>query len=93
MNEIDLLKQYYNEHKNEFGIKKIGFFGSFARGDYSNCSDIDIVVELSSPKMYNLVAIKQDLEDVYHRNIDIIRIREHMNPFLKKRIQAEAVYV
>lgn len=93
MSEIDLLKSYYLTHKEVFGIEKIGIFGSVARGEASEISDVDIVVQLSVPKMFNMIAIKQDLEELYHRNIDIVRLRENMNLYLKNRIDAEAIYV
>jgi len=56
-------------------------------------SDIDIVVELNKPDLFYLVDIKQDLEEKFHRPVDIVRYRDRMNAFLKKRIDKEAVYV
>ena len=41
----------------------------------------------------SLVGIKQDLEEVFKRHVDIVRYRDKMNPFLRKRIEKEAVYV
>jgi len=39
------------------------------------------------------IGIKQDLEEKFHRSVDIVRYRDRMNAFLKKRIDKEAVYV
>jgi predicted nucleotidyltransferase len=40
-----------------------------------------------------MIGIKQDIEEKFGRHVDIVRYRETMNPFLKKRIDSEAVYV
>jgi predicted nucleotidyltransferase len=40
-----------------------------------------------------MLGIKQDLEEIFSVSVDIIRYRENMNSFLKKRIDKEAVYV
>ena len=56
-------------------------------------SDIDVVVELGKPDLFYLIGIKQDLEEKFRRPVDIVRYRDTMNGFLKKRIDKEAVYV
>lgn len=56
-------------------------------------SDIDLVVELEELDLLTLVGITQDLEQLLHRPVDIVRYRETMNPFLKQRIDRDAVYV
>jgi len=56
-------------------------------------SDIDIVVKLEKQDLFNMIGIKQDLEDALHTQVDIISYRERMNAFLKQRIDKEAVYV
>ena len=56
-------------------------------------SDIDIVVELKRPDLFHIIGIKQDLEEQLHRSVDIVRYRNKMNGFLRRRIEKEAVYV
>ncbi len=75
------------------GITRIGIFGSLARGEATDASDVDVVVELERPDLLLLVGIKQELEELLQRPVDVVRYREHMNPLLKKRIDREAVYV
>jgi len=76
-----------------YSIKKIGIFGSFAKDKYTEGSDVDIVVELNNPTMFNLIGIKQKIEERLNRKVDIVRIRERMNKYLKRRIEEEAIYV
>ncbi len=87
------LKQYKDSNKTKYGILSLGIFGSYARNQASELSDIDIVVKTESPNPFNLVHIKEDLEKKLKTPVDIIRLREHMNSYLKRHITNEAVYV
>lgn len=96
MNRNDVvlsLRKFKEVNKEKYSIVKIGLFGSAVRNESRETSDIDIVVELSEPDLFKLIGIKQDLEDQFRRSVDIIRYRDTMNRFLKKRIDNEAVYV
>ena len=66
---------------------------SFAKNRMNEGSDIDIVVNLTEQDLFELIGIKQDLEEKLKYPIDIVSYRETMNSFLKKRIDEEAVYV
>ncbi|MCP4622219.1 MAG: nucleotidyltransferase [bacterium] len=90
---ILFLKQFKEKNQTKYKIINLGIFGSASRGDITAQSDIDIVVELKDPDMFNLIGIKQDLEEEFHRPIDIVRYREKMNLFLKRRIDKEVFYV
>lgn len=96
MNRDDIivfLRRYKEKNQDKYGIINIGVFGSASRRAMTEQSDIDIVVELEHPDMFNLIGIKQDLEEELHRSIDIIRYREKMNAYLKRKIEEEAIYV
>jgi hypothetical protein len=56
-------------------------------------SDIDIVIETLEPDLFKIIHIKEELEEIFHRSVDIVRKREKMNPYLKKRIEKDAIYV
>ena len=90
---VKILSKYKNEYAKKYGIEKIGIFGSVARDDIRENSDVDIVVNISEADLFLLVGIKNELEEKLQKSVDIITYRENMNPFLKKRIDGEAVYV
>ncbi len=90
---IQLLKIFKEENKNKYHIKKLGIFGSVAKNRMKEESDIDIVVNLTRQDLFELIGIKQDLEERLKYPINIVSYRETMNSFLKKRIDEEAVYV
>ncbi|MDL1963887.1 MAG: nucleotidyltransferase domain-containing protein [Deltaproteobacteria bacterium] len=93
-NEImQTLRGFIEMNKDKYEIIRIGLFGSAARGSMNEQSDIDVVVELGKQDLFNIIGIKQDLEEQFAKPVDVISYRKKMNQFLKKRIDKEAVYV
>jgi predicted nucleotidyltransferase len=90
---IHTLRGFMDMNKERYEIIRIGFFGSAARDSMNEQSDIDVVVELGKQDLFNIIGIKQDLEEQFFKPVDVISYREKMNQFLKKRIDKEAVYV
>ena len=88
-----LLKQYKNENHIKYGIINLGIFGSYSKDIATDDSDIDIVIETQEADIYKLVHIKDDLEKIFRKSVDIVRNRDKMNPYLKKRIERDAHYV
>jgi predicted nucleotidyltransferase len=75
-----------------YGVTRIGIFGSVARDEPRKNSDIDVVVEMREPDLFYLVHIKETLEKVLQRPVDVIRYRDKMNRYLKARIDKDACY-
>lgn len=89
---LGILKKRKAEFEAAYGVTAIGIFGSLARGEAKPDSDVDVVVEMKKPDLFYMVHIKESLEQDLHCPVDIVRFRERMNPFLKSRIEKEAVY-
>lgn len=89
---IKILRNYKKEVAEQYNILSIGIFGSVARGEAGEESDVDVVVRISEPDLFMLAGIKNDLEERLCKSVDIVTYRDSMNPFLKKRIDREAVY-
>lgn len=90
---IDILRRFKDENGASFSIERLGVFGSFARNTATDESDLDIVVVLPKQDLFNLIGIKQSLEDTFRRHVDVVSYRKQMNPFLKNRIDSEAIFV
>ncbi|MDY0375884.1 MAG: nucleotidyltransferase domain-containing protein [Desulfobacterium sp.] len=90
---LKVLKKKKSVFEKKFGVTSIGVFGSLARNDNKSSSDVDIVVKMSKPDLFNMLHIKEELEADYQTKVDIVHYREKMNNFLKKRIDTEAIYV
>jgi uncharacterized protein len=90
---INVLHKFKDECAERYGILALGVFGSVARDEMGENSDVDVVIRLQKPELFMLAGIKTDLEERLQRPVDIVTYREAMNQFLKKRIYSEAVYV
>ena len=60
---------------NEFGIEQIGYFGSFANGDYREDSDVDILVAFSRKIGWKFFDLKDYLESAIGRKVDLVTER------------------
>lgn len=89
---LRILRKYKAEVAGEYAISAIGVFGSVARGNEQDQSDVDVVIRLEKPDLFMLVDIKQALEERLQRPVDLVAYRDNMNPFLKQKIDNEAVY-
>jgi len=90
---LSYLKEYKALKKEEYHIKSLGIFGSYARGDADENSDIDIVVDFTEPDLLNQVGIMQELREKFHKNVDVVALWKRMSPKLLSRIQRDAIYV
>lgn len=90
-NVLHQLRQYRAELRQRYGVTRIGIFGSVARGEANPDSDIDIVVHMI-PDLLQRVRLKAELESLLGQPVDVIRYRPNMNPYLKARIDREALY-
>jgi predicted nucleotidyltransferase len=90
---LQILKRFKEEYAGQFGIVSLGLFGSAARDEATESSDVDVVVKLRKQDIFNMIGIKQYLEQMLHVPVDVISYRERMNAFLKDRIDRESVYV
>ncbi|MDI9604167.1 MAG: nucleotidyltransferase domain-containing protein [Bacteroidota bacterium] len=76
-----------------YGVKSLRLYGSVARDEHTSTSDIDICVETETPNPFLIMDMKEYLENLLDCNVDIIRYRQGMNPYLKQRIDNEGIYV
>jgi len=66
-------------------------FGSFARGEEREDSDIDFVVNFNSPKsLFDFAGIKLDLEEVLNREVDLV-MKNNIKPLIKSKIEKSLI--
>lgn len=87
------LKVFRDRHAEEYALQSLGVFGSIARGEATEQSDVDVVFETDVPNLFRTARMKQDLEALLARRVDVVRLRTLMNPRLRTRILREARYV
>ena len=89
---LELLRAYKALKAIQYGILRIGIFGSVSRGEQTPQSDVDIFVELKKPSLFILVHIKDELQELLGCNVDIVRLRQNMDTILRDSIAEEGIY-
>ncbi len=91
---IDFIRKNRDHIGSNYRISKIGLIGSYARGDQSEDSDIDLLVEFE-PGTEDLFQLKSELKQYFkkhfNRDIDVCR-EKYIKPYIKEHILKEAFY-
>ena len=88
-----LLKKNKTILKDKYGITSLSLFGSTARGEQTDISDIDLFVETQTANPFLLQDAKEFLEKETGASVDIIRDHENLNPRLRKRILKDSIAI
>lgn len=77
--------------REKFKVKEIGVFGSYARGEELEESDIDILVEFYEPVGWEFIDLKEFLEKTLDKEVDLVTVKA-LKPQLRDKILKEVVY-
>ena len=89
---IGFLKQRKDFLQKEYGVISISLFGSYARGEETEESDIDFFVEM--PADYDkLFDLKEYLEKSFQRSVDVVRKHSNIRQRFLEEIEKDGVYV
>ena len=87
---IALLREHQAELQQQFGIVSMRLFGSVARGDHREDSDIDLFVVMPA-KFFNYILAAQYLEKLLGCKVDLIQDHEDLRPFLREQIERDGI--
>lgn len=90
---LDILRDFKARSAEKYGIITLGLFGSAARGEQDEKSDIDICIKLRDPDYYTLMDIKEELERIFHTKVDIISLGAIMRKYFRKNLEEDAIYI
>ena len=89
---INILQRFKQEYGAEYGIERIGLFGSVARGEHTENSDVDVVVEAPAD-IFLLIGLRQKLQETFNKPVDLVRKSKYKRKTFMDRIEKEAIYV
>jgi len=99
MPDSEQILRYLSHNKSRFAkeyhLVKVGIFGSYARGDQGQDSDIDVIVEFeeNTNNLYELKQkLKKEIQSQFNLPVDICR-EKYIKSFFKDQILTEARYV
>ncbi len=86
---LQKLRQHKPELQRKYPVGRLGVFGSYARGEATEKSDIDIAVEITGPMGLNFVAMAEEIEVLFGTKTDVVptrSIKPEYLPFVEKDI-------
>lgn len=90
---LDILRKYKEQNTEKYGITKLGLFGSYARGEQTPSSDIDICVSIEPPSLFKLGGIHSDLKELFNKEIDLVSLTGTLKPDFIKELNKDVIYV
>ncbi|MBC8416159.1 MAG: nucleotidyltransferase family protein [Candidatus Cloacimonetes bacterium] len=89
MNNIENIKKILIKVLMEHEVKKAALFGSIVRGEETEDSDIDLLIEFKGRKsLFDLAGLKLELQELLRRKVDVVTYKS-LHPLLKERILSE----
>ena len=94
LEEIEtILKAHRRELEERFGVKEIGVFGSYVRGEATEKSDVDILVDFHEvPSLLKFIELEEYLEDLLGIKVDLV-MKSALKPKIGEHVRREVIYV
>ena len=88
---LQTLRQHKPELQRKYPVSAIGVFGSYARGEATDESDIDIAVEISGTMGLNFIAMADEIEELFGIKTDVVPMRS-IKPEYLQYVKKDIVY-
>ncbi len=96
MKTLEEIKSILSKHKEKlrqnYKVKKIGIFGSYARGEQKEISDVDVLVEFEEPVGFAFIHLADSLEELLGMKVDLTT-KDAIKPNRWKYIKDDLIYV
>ena len=89
---ISIIRSFSDVIRSQFGVTSLRLFGSVARDEQTDNSDIDVCVVMK-PNLILHIRLKRFLEELLECNVDIIREHKNMNETLKREIERDGIEI
>ncbi len=86
-----MIKDHEQEIKDRYSVSKIGVFGSYARGEEKESSDVDVLVEFEEPTYNNFIELIFFLEELLDRKVDLVTTGG-LSPYMKPTVEKEVLW-
>ncbi|WP_423792287.1 nucleotidyltransferase family protein [Methanocaldococcus indicus] len=90
----EILRKHKKELKEKYKVKSIAIFGSYARGEQTETSDIDILIDYYEPiSLLKLIELEDYLSELLGVKVDLVTKNSIHNPYVKKSIEEDLIYI
>ena len=88
---IEILRTYKNENAEKYGIEHMSLFGSVARGEHNENSDVDLLIKFKSPSLYLYSELSDALESILGMKVDIVSESARKRPGFIEEISKDLI--
>ncbi|MDI3476384.1 MAG: uncharacterized protein PWQ79_2175 [Thermococcaceae archaeon] len=89
----EILRKHKRELEEKFGVREIGIFGSYVRGEARETSDVDILVDFHRvPSLLEFIRLEEYLEDLLGVRVDLV-MKSALKPKIAEHVKREVIYV
>ncbi|MEQ9715272.1 MAG: nucleotidyltransferase family protein [Candidatus Asgardarchaeum sp.] len=90
---LKILREHKEELKKKFKVRELEIFGSYARDEATEKSDIDILMEFEEvPDLFNFIRLERHLEELLGIKVDL-QTKESISPYIRKYVEREIIVV
>ena len=89
---LHILRLHKAELQKRYPVGALGVFGSYARGEATENSDIDIAIEINGPMGLSFVALATEIEELFGTKVDVVPKRSIKSDYLPS-VERDIVYV
>ena len=89
---IQIIRDHASELQSRFGIQSISLFGSVARNEQHEGSDVDLFVKMP-PKFFNYIEASEYLRNILECDVDLISDHRNLRPFFRKQIERDGINI
>ena len=91
---LEILRKFKETEGEKYGIEELALFGSAARGEQREGSDIDVCMKPDANVDYfTLLEIQEKLEHLFYTKVDLLTLHDNMNHLFRKNINRDAIFV
>jgi len=88
---IEILRKHKKTIEKKYEVKRIGVFGSYAKGTQTDLSDIDILVEFNNPTYDNFINLTFYLEELYSKEVNLVTTKG-LSPYITAYVKEEVIW-
>ncbi len=92
-NILNYLKEHYSEFKDKYSVESFYLFGSYARDEQTDNSDIDLLVDFKkTPDLLTFIELEEFLSDSLQKHVDLVPKRK-LKMAIKEQVLKEAIAI
>ncbi len=90
---VEILQEFKRVSGEKYGIEQFILFGSVARGEQQENSDIDVCVKLKKTTFRIYMSIREELEKLFRIKVDLLTLHENMRQLFRQNMERDAIYI